>query len=65
MGKKTVITCDCCGTDVNGKLYFTINREILYSKQTNDPSYLCSKCFRKSTIVPLLLDLDEMVKEND
>lgn len=60
MGKKIILTCDCCGTDIDGKLYFTINREILYDKQIIDPDYLCPKCFRESTIVPLLLDLEEM-----
>lgn len=60
MGKKIILTCDCCGTDIDGKLYFTVNNERLYSNQIIIPTYLCSKCFKKTTLVPLLLDLEEM-----
>lgn len=65
MGKKTVITCDCCGIDILGKLYFTVNNERLYDKQIIIPTYLCSKCFRESKLVSLLLDLEDMGKESD
>lgn len=65
MGKKTIVTCDCCGTDVLGKLYFTVNRQVLYDKQTGDPAiYLCPNCFRRTKLVSLLLDLEEMAKED-
>lgn len=64
MGKKISVTCDCCGTDIDGKLYFTVNNERLYSKQIINPTYLCSKCFKESKLVPLLLDLEEMKKED-
>ncbi len=63
MGKKTVVTCDCCGADVFGKLYFTINREVIYPKQTMTALYYCSKCFRETKLVSLLLDLEEMAKK--
>lgn len=63
MGRKIIVTCDCCGTDIDGKLYFTVNREVLYDKQKNIPTYFCSKCFKEIKLVSLLLDLDDMSKK--
>lgn len=61
MEKETRVTCDCCGIDVFGKKYFTLNiRKVIHGKQTLNPAiYLCPKCFRETKLALLLFDTND------
>lgn len=67
MGKETIVTCDCCGIDVFGKKYFTLNiRKVIHGKQTLNPSiYLCPNCFRETKLALLLFDTNDSKEDEE
>lgn len=56
MGKELKVTCDSCGKDMYGRIYYTLNiRKVTYGKQKMNPAiYLCPNCFRATKLALLL-----------
>lgn len=56
MRKRLSITCDCCGKEIYGKNYLTLNvKKTANDNQQRYPAiYLCETCFRDTKLNLLL-----------